>query len=96
MAAMFHGLAFGGGSLVGDASDAFSACDCVPGEVPERSIGAVSKTVVPFAGYRGFESLPLRSRGLILQIFLGATPRQSRPVRSRQGRNTLWLCRFLC
>jgi hypothetical protein len=60
MAAMFHGLAFGGGSLVGDASDAFSACDCVPGEVPERSIGAVSKTVVPFAGYRGFESLPLR------------------------------------
>jgi hypothetical protein len=30
------------------------------GEVPERSIGAVSKTVVPFAGYRGFESLPLR------------------------------------
>ena len=30
------------------------------GEVPERSIGAVSKTVVPFTGYRGFESLPLR------------------------------------
>src|ERR1700744_1726957 len=30
------------------------------GEVPERSIGAVSKTVVPFAGHRGFESLPLR------------------------------------
>ena len=32
------------------------------GEVPERSIGAVSKTVVPFTGYRGFESLPLRHR----------------------------------
>jgi hypothetical protein len=30
------------------------------GEVPEWSIGAVSKTVVPLAGYRGFESLPLR------------------------------------
>jgi hypothetical protein len=30
------------------------------GEVPERSNGAVSKTVVPFAGDRGFESLPLR------------------------------------
>ena len=30
------------------------------GEVPEWSIGAVSKTVVPFTGYRGFESLPLR------------------------------------
>ena len=29
------------------------------GGVPERSIGAVSKTVVPF-GYRGFESHPLR------------------------------------
>jgi hypothetical protein len=28
--------------------------------VPERSNGAVSKTVVPFTGYRGFESLPLR------------------------------------
>jgi hypothetical protein len=30
------------------------------GEVPERSNGAVSKTVVPLAGDRGFESLPLR------------------------------------
>ncbi len=30
------------------------------GEVPERSIGAVSKTVVPLTGDRGFESLPLR------------------------------------
>src|SRR6266851_2146897 len=30
------------------------------GEVPERSNGAVSKTVVLFAGDRGFESLPLR------------------------------------
>jgi hypothetical protein len=28
--------------------------------VPERSNGAVSKTVVPLAGDRGFESLPLR------------------------------------
>jgi hypothetical protein len=34
----------------------------INGEVPERSIGAVSKTVVPFAGYRGFESLPLRTQ----------------------------------
>ena len=31
------------------------------GEVPERSNGAVSKTVVPLTGDRGFESLPLRS-----------------------------------
>ena len=30
------------------------------GEVPERSNGAVSKTVVPLSGDRGFESLPLR------------------------------------
>src|SRR5262245_47194392 len=30
------------------------------GEVPERSNGAVSKTVVPLTGDRGFESLPLR------------------------------------
>ena len=35
-------------------------CRCSDGEVPERSNGAVSKTVVPFAGDRGFESLPLR------------------------------------
>src|SRR5690349_19039816 len=36
---------------------------CAPpsrGEVPEWSIGAVSKTVVPCEGYRGFESHPLR------------------------------------
>ncbi len=30
------------------------------GGVPEWFKGAVLKTVVPFAGYRGFESLPLR------------------------------------
>ena len=30
------------------------------GEVPEWSIGAVSKTVVPRERYRGFESHPLR------------------------------------
>jgi hypothetical protein len=30
------------------------------GEVPEWSIGAVSKTVVPCEGHRGFESHPLR------------------------------------
>jgi hypothetical protein len=30
------------------------------GEVPERSNGTVSKTVVPLTGDRGFESLPLR------------------------------------
>ncbi len=35
---------------------------CVPrnGEVPERSIGAVSKTVVPFSGTEGSNPLPLR------------------------------------
>src|SRR5271166_4311939 len=32
------------------------------GEVPERSNGAVSKTVVPLTGDRGFESLPLRQQ----------------------------------
>src|SRR5580693_959409 len=32
------------------------------GEVPERSNGAVSKTVVPLTGDRGFESLPLRQK----------------------------------
>ena len=32
------------------------------GEVPERSNGAVSKTVVPLTGDRGFESLPLRHK----------------------------------
>jgi hypothetical protein len=40
----------------------FSAPATIAGEVPERSNGAVSKTVVPFAGDRGFESLPLRHR----------------------------------
>ena len=30
------------------------------GEVPEWPIGTDSKSVVPFAGHRGFESLPLR------------------------------------
>ena len=34
------------------------------GEVPEWTIGAVSKTVVALAGYRGFESHPLRWRML--------------------------------
>src|SRR5207244_6447403 len=37
-----------------------SRCRRSCGEVPERSNGAVSKTVVPLAGDRGFESLPLR------------------------------------
>src|SRR5690242_9023699 len=37
-----------------------SACGRWDGEVPERSNGAVSKTVVLLAGDRGFESLPLR------------------------------------
>jgi hypothetical protein len=32
---------------LGDTSDAVCACACVIGEVPERSIGTVSKTVVP-------------------------------------------------
>ena len=31
-----------------------------PGEMPERSNGAVSKTVDPFTGVPGFESLSLR------------------------------------
>ena len=34
-----------------------SACGRSDGEVPERSNGAVSKTVVLLAGDRGFESL---------------------------------------
>jgi hypothetical protein len=38
-----------------------SHCLRLHGEVPERSNGAVSKTVVPLAGDRGFESLPLRN-----------------------------------
>jgi hypothetical protein len=37
-----------------------SPCPRSCGEVPERSNGAVSKTVVLLAGDRGFESLPLR------------------------------------
>ncbi len=37
-----------------------SHCRRSDGEVPERSNGAVSKTVVPLTGDRGFESLPLR------------------------------------
>jgi hypothetical protein len=37
-----------------------SHCSRLSGEVPERSNGAVSKTVVPLTGDRGFESLPLR------------------------------------
>ena len=37
-----------------------SRCPRPLGEVPERSNGAVSKTVVPLTGDRGFESLPLR------------------------------------
>src|SRR5438105_7935568 len=37
-----------------------SDCPRSRGEVPERSNGAVSKTVVPLTGDRGFESLPLR------------------------------------
>src|SRR5260221_4455726 len=40
------------------------------GEVPEWSIGAVSKTVRPLAGSRGFESLPLRQfNALILNSY---------------------------
>src|SRR5262245_10726335 len=35
-------------------------CSRSVGEVPERSNGAVSKTVVLLTGDRGFESLPLR------------------------------------
>jgi hypothetical protein len=38
------------------------------GEVPERSNGAVSKTVVPLTGDRGFESLPLRQRVLRVEL----------------------------
>src|SRR5580704_421573 len=39
-----------------------SRCPRSLGEVPERSNGAVSKTVVPLTGDRGFESLPLRQK----------------------------------
>ena len=41
-------------------AEQLSRCRRLQGEVPERSNGAVSKTVVPLAGDRGFESLPLR------------------------------------
>ena len=41
-----------------------SHCPRSVGEVPERSNGAVSKTVVPLAGDRGFESLPLRQKAI--------------------------------
>gem|GEM_PF-6143878 len=34
------------------------------GEVPERSNGLAWKASVPFSGYRGFESLPLRHASL--------------------------------
>jgi hypothetical protein len=57
---VLEALASTGGYRLGHASDELRARACADGEVPERSIGAVSKTVVPFAGYRGFESLPLR------------------------------------
>ncbi len=48
------------------------------GEVPERSNGAVSKTVVRLA-YRGFESHPLRHRPIFL-------PPSCRPERPHGGR----------
>src|ERR1700720_411696 len=60
------------------------------GEVPEWSIGAVSKTIRPFAGSRGFESLPLRQLVLASEKFwanwartaaLRAVSRPSRPWR---------------
>ena len=38
------------------------SCKHRPGEVPEWLNGAVSKTVEPLTGFRGFESLPLRQR----------------------------------
>jgi hypothetical protein len=47
------------------------------GEVPERSNGAVSKTVVPLAGDRGFESLPLRQEVCLTGAFYGY--RRKRP-----------------
>ena len=40
--------------------EAYARSESEAGGVPERPIGAVSKTVVPFTGYRGFESHPLR------------------------------------
>src|SRR5256885_2286752 len=40
------------------------------GEVPERSNGAVSKTVVLLAGDRGFESLPLRHLKPLFSLWL--------------------------
>jgi integrase len=48
------------------------------GEVPERSNGAVSKTVVPLAGDRGFESLPLRHSPFLAVSTYLTTPRHSR------------------
>ena len=47
------------------------------GEVPERSNGAVSKTVVPLAGDRGFESLPLRHCPILTAV--GVSLSKARP-----------------
>ena len=46
----------GGATLSGSGR----AIEIPDGGMPERSNGAVSKTVVPLAGYRGFESHSLR------------------------------------
>ena len=53
------------------------------GEVPERSNGAVSKTVVPLAGDRGFESLPLRHFRTELRPPGVAGPGPAAPVSGR-------------
>src|SRR5580693_6070629 len=59
-----------------------SRCRRSVGEVPERSIGAVSKTVVPLAGDRGFESLPLRQPTVSARLRLSLNPSEGRSLRA--------------
>jgi hypothetical protein len=56
-----------------------SPCPRSCGEVPERSNGAVSKTVVLLAGDRGFESLPLRQLTDTTRLLGCAPPQRRRP-----------------
>src|SRR5215212_3941202 len=53
------------------------------GGVPEWLNGAVSKTVVPFSGHRGFESLPLRSQADVRRRRALAASAPTRGVNAR-------------
>ncbi len=54
------------------------------GEVPERTNGAVSKTVEPFAGLRGFESHPLRQI-MFEQVFYRLASVNGNPQKSAES-----------